>query len=102
MSILDIDYLNLFPISTNITFLCPFGYVFSNDWFATPMLIISCQESGAFEMPDWDEYVCVEGELLTIDFIILKTKIYFIQATTTECYDCTTTSKYAYSENCKI
>ena len=71
LNILDIDYLNLFPISTNITFLCPFGYVFSNDWFATPMLIISCQESGAFEMPDWDEYVCVEGELLTIESIAL-------------------------------
>ena len=39
----DTFYQTLFPLSTNITFICPYGLVFSEDWFATPIITISCQ-----------------------------------------------------------
>ena len=39
---------------------------------------IQFKESGEFDAPDWDSYECV-------------------LPTTTECYDCTTTSKYRAS-----
>ena len=77
------------PVNYNLTYVCPEGQVFSHDWFATPFILMTCQvlyytcqdirsifkqENGEFDAPDWDSYQCV-------------------LPTTTECFDCTTTSK---------
>ena len=82
------------PVNHNLTYVCPEGHVFNHDWFATPFVLMTCQvgsmwaicnyvtfiqENGEFDAPDWESYQCV-------------------LPTTTECYDCTTTSKYIYKE----
>ena len=50
------------------------------------------KDDGSFDEPDWDAFECVYRK---------STKIIFFRnfncinlATTTECWDCTTTSKY--------
>ena len=48
------------------------------------------KDNGEFEEPDWDSYSCVYRKYPDLSNKISK----FILATTTECYDCTTTSKY--------
>ena len=62
------------PVGFNLTYICPDGWVFDHDWFATPFVMLTCQESGVFDKPAWDDFQCV-------------------LPTTTECFDCTTTSK---------
>ena len=47
-------------------------------WFS-----LLLKESGEFDAPDWDSYECV-------------------LPTTTECYDCTTTSKYRASQKNRL
>ena len=31
------------PVSFNLTFVCPEGQVFEQDWFATPFIMMTCQ-----------------------------------------------------------
>merc|ERR1719483_1569478 len=69
----DLTPSTLFPVSYNLTYVCPDGQVFDHDWFATPGILLTCQESGAFDDIDWAGYQCV-------------------LPTTTECFDCTTTT----------
>ena len=52
------------PVGFNLTFICPAGQVFDHDWFATPFLMMTCQENGIFDEPDWEEYLCVWRKLL--------------------------------------
>ena len=33
----------LFPVSYNLTYVCPDGQVFDHDWFATPGILLTCQ-----------------------------------------------------------
>ena len=49
------------------------------------------QENGIFDEPEWDDYLCVYREYNI--FLFKYWIIYYFSATTTECYDCTTTSK---------
>ena len=44
-----------------MTFVCPEGQVFDHDWFATPFILMTCQDDGSFDQPDWDIYNCVLG-----------------------------------------
>ena len=37
------------PVGFNLTFICPAGQVFDHDWFATPFLMMTCQENGIFD-----------------------------------------------------
>ena len=70
----------LFPVSYNLTYVCPSGQVFDHDWFATPVILLTCQvrticsitqydmfvtfqESGAFDDVDWTLYQCVRRKL---------------------------------------
>ena len=45
----------------NVTFVCPPNHVFDFDWFAIPFIMMTCQDDGAFDQPDWDLYSCVLG-----------------------------------------
>ena len=98
------------PIGFNLTYSCPEGMVFNHDWFAIPFILMTCQvtsstsinilltqlhilqEEGVFDQPAWDSYECVLRKRYNQIFILI---LYLsILATTTECFDCTTTSKY--------
>ena len=86
-----VHYPGLLPIATNVTYACPQGMVFSEDWFSVPIITITCLEDGVFETPDWEKYACITRQYL-LSTNILTSKIlhlFFILATTTECYDCT-------------
>ena len=63
-------------LTFNITFVCPPGIcgfwfilslefcllldqVFASDWYATPFIMMTCQDSGVFDAPeDWSQYHC--------------------------------------------
>ena len=94
-------------VGYNLTYVCPEGQVFNHDWFATPFVMMTCQvlqqpiliiidnctqENGEFDIPDWSTYQCVFRKFISTRYYIFN-NISFL-ATTTECYDCTTTSKY--------
>ena len=35
------------------------GEVFGHDWYATPLITMTCQDSGDFDAPDdWTDYFC--------------------------------------------
>ena len=69
--------------------------VFNHDWFATPFVLTTCQPNGAFDSPDWSTFSCVLRKLFLISthFKFEFWKPVWSPATTTECFDCTTTSK---------
>ena len=52
----------------NVTFVCPPNHVFDFDWFAIPFIMMTCQDDGAFDQPDWDLYSCVLGYKYIIPF----------------------------------
>ena len=47
------------PVGFNLTFICPDGQVFEHDWFATPFIMMTCQPTGLFDEPTWDDLLCV-------------------------------------------
>ena len=49
------------PVGFNVTFVCPPNHVFDFDWFAIPFIMMTCQDDGSFDQPDWDLYSCVLG-----------------------------------------
>ena len=49
------------PVGFNVTFVCPPNHVFDFDWFAIPFIMMTCQDDGTFDQPDWDLYSCVLG-----------------------------------------
>lgn len=66
------------PVGYNITFACPEGEVFDQDWFATPSIMMTCQvtscpdfvlqpclqENGMFDLPAWELHQCVRRKLM--------------------------------------
>ena len=52
------------PVGFNVTFVCPEGEVFDHDWFATPFIMMTCQDDGSFDQPDWEIYECVLGRIV--------------------------------------
>ena len=58
------------PIGYNLTYVCPPGMVWDHDWFAVPFIMMTCQESGVFDEPDWSELLCVHRKLKKIKLII--------------------------------
>ena len=48
------------------------------------------KSDGSFDEPDWDEYNCVYRKFSLLKLIKFS---HLYVATTTECWDCTTTSK---------
>ena len=54
------------PVAFNLTFMWPEGEVFDHDWFATPFIQITCQDTGAFDPPEWDGYNCVLRKLVSL------------------------------------
>jgi hypothetical protein len=47
------------PIGTEVVYGCQNDFVFSNDWYMTPVVRIKCLESGVFSQPPaWP--VCVD------------------------------------------
>ena len=69
--------------------------VFSEDWFSTPLVTITCQDDGEFEQPNWEDLSCVIRRFHKMNFLWW---LFNITATTTECYECTTTSKYTLDD----
>ena len=51
------------PVAFNLTFMCPEGEVFDHDWFATPFILLTCHDTGAFDPPPWDGFQCVLRKL---------------------------------------
>ena len=39
----DLTPSSLFPVSYNLSYACPEGMVFNDDWFATPAVMLTCQ-----------------------------------------------------------
>ncbi len=47
------------PIGTVVTYACSSTHVFSHDWYARPSILITCQETGDFNVPElWP--LCIE------------------------------------------
>ena len=55
------------PIGYNLTYVCPPGLVWDHDWFAVPFIMMTCQESGVFDEPEWSELLCVYRKLKKIN-----------------------------------
>ena len=108
------------PVGFNLTFICPEGQVFDHDWFATPFLMMTCQVSwGWMRMSRWHVMFKLRkmgflmsptGKIISVFgvsclkrkkilFWFLKSLLWKILATTTECFDCTTTSKYHHRKS---
>ena len=68
--------------------------------FATPFVQITCQDTGAFNPPEWDGFNCVLRKIVKflLNFVVntcaMSPRLLSFSATTTECFDCTTTSKW--------
>ena len=44
------------PLGTVVTYACPFGYVFDDDWFREAKVRLVCEENGLFHEPEtWPE-----------------------------------------------
>ena len=39
-------------VGTVVTYACPFGSVFEDDWFREPKVRLVCEEDGLFDEPD--------------------------------------------------
>ena len=55
----DLEPSSFFPVGFNLTYECPEGMVFETDWFANPVIRLTCQQSGEFDEVDFDSYLCV-------------------------------------------
>ena len=65
----------LFPVSFNLTYACPEGQVFDADWFATPFVLLTCRDNGAFDPVDWTIYQCVLRECRGMAWCLLSPSI---------------------------
>ena len=96
-------------IGFNLTYSCPGGMVFNHDWFATPFILMTCQVMFLFIL---EQFIFSVYFLRILVFLTNQTGIpmsvfcvsqiqnlnlfkrEIFLATTTECFDCTTTSKF--------
>ena len=90
----DVSFVSCFHAFV-FAFVCVFVFLSS----------ILLQESGVFDDPQWDSYRCILRMYLEHIYFWLRRNLFFyvyqysnifISATTTECFDCTTSSKYPF------
>ena len=108
---LNLDLTPAPPVGFNLTFECSDGEVFDHDWFAAPFILMTCQVTSVSSLSlslsltglsssRTEPSTILTGLSTSVSFVrfhrISSTRTFslaFILATTTECFDCTTTSK---------